>query len=593
MTPFNDLLYRALEATGEERAQILDQCGDAALSNRVRQLIDDEHELGGFLDLGTGEHSIGSLLLRRLPGGPSSGDPPPAPTAVGLAEVRRRLERLGRIASVVFTAGAGALVAIAVLLPGFFFAGPWEHVVGTTVVLLLLSLGLSILCRRADIEDTTIVALGHLYLISISGLAAYFHALYELDRFGHVTAFGPYVLAIAVLPLVLSTGPRQTLISGVVASLTVFAGFFAAQQVTSVKIELSTYLELALVAPGAGLLTAVVLSRNMSRLRAEVAEIRRLGSYRLEEKLGEGGMGEVWRAKHYLLARPAAVKLIRPVHLRSLPQKRAVVLERFLREARATAALDSIHTVKLYDFGVADDGTLFIAMELLDGIDLLSLVHRFGPQPAARVRDILLQVCDSLTEAHEQGLIHRDVKPANVMLCRQGRRVDLVKVLDFGVVALTVEPDEALTHTGALLGTPAYVAPEILGGGQADPRSDLYSLGCVAYWLLSGRLVFDHVSQARQIAAHLRDDPAPLASLGVEIGEALQSLVMRCLAKDPAERPRSAQDLATSLRARDHDDSWGPKQAEAWWARHFSRSGAGGATSKHHGAIDGRTATPG
>ena len=592
MKPFNDLLYRVLEATGEERARILDECGDPALSNRVRQLIDDEHKLGRFLDLGTGEHSIGSLLLRRLPDGPPSGDPPTAPTAVGLGEVRRRLERLGRIASVVFTAGAGALVAIAVLLPGFFFAGPWEHVVATAVALLLLSLGLWILCQRADVEDTTIIAAGHLYLISISGLAAYFHAIHELSRFGYVTAFGPYVLSIAILPLVLSTGPRQTLVSGVIASLAVFVGFFAAQQVASAKIELATYLELALVVPGAGLLTAVVLSRNMSRLRAEVAEIRRLGSYRLEEKLGEGGMGEVWRAKHHLLARPAAIKLVRPIHLRGLPQKRAVVLERFLREARATAALESIHTVKLYDFGVADDGTLFIAMELLDGIDLLSLVHRFGQQPAERVRHILLQVCDSLAEAHELGLIHRDVKPANVMLCRQGRRIDVVKVLDFGVVALAAEPDKALTRTGALLGTPAYAAPEVLRGEQAGPRSDLYSLGCVAYWLLSGRLVFEHASQARQITAHLQDQPASLASLGVEASETLQSLVMRCLAKDPAVRPRSAQDLATGLRASGHEDGWSPTQAEAWWARHLARAGAGSATSRHHGAIDERTATP-
>jgi serine/threonine-protein kinase len=194
-------------------------------------------------------------------------------------------------------------------------------------------------------------------------------------------------------------------------------------------------------------------------------------------------MGEVWRARHRFLARPAAVKLIRPETLGGGDEDRALVaLRRFEREAQAIAGLRSPNTIQIYDFGVADDGTFFYVMELLDGLDLETLVERHGPLPQERVVELLLQVCDSLSEAHEQGLLHRDIKPANIFVCRYGHRFDVVKVLDFGLVRTLGNADDArLTREGTLAGTPAYIAPEQAMGDTVDHRADLYSLGCVAF----------------------------------------------------------------------------------------------------------------
>ena len=208
-----------------------------------------------------------------------------------------------------------------------------------------------------------------------------------------------------------------------------------------------------------------------------------LGHYRLLEKLGEGGMGEVWRARHQLLARPCAVKLIRPDRLGG--SRRDAALERFRREARTIARLSSPNTVRLYDFGLSESGSLYFVMELLRGLDLYALVKDFGPLPPERVVSVLRQACRSLAEAHEAGLLHRDVKPHNLFLCRLGLECDVVKVLDFGLVkSVGGEEDAQLTAEGTLTGTPAYMPPERAAGGPGDARSDIYALGCVAWWML-------------------------------------------------------------------------------------------------------------
>jgi serine/threonine protein kinase len=221
-------------------------------------------------------------------------------------------------------------------------------------------------------------------------------------------------------------------------------------------------------------------------------------------------MGDVWRAHHRLLIRPAAIKLIRP----QPAGDPGLLHRRFEREARATAALRSPHTVQLYDFGVADDGTLYYVMELLEGLDLETLVRRFGQVPAERAVPILKQVCHSLAEAHQAGLVHRDIKPANLFITRAGGERDFVKVLDFGLVKLG-QGSEApevlrLTATGAVAGTPAYVAPEIvLGDAHVDHRADLYALGCVGYWLLTGRLVFEGDTRMKVLVQHAQTPPPP------------------------------------------------------------------------------------
>ena len=292
-----------------------------------------------------------------------------------------------------------------------------------------------------------------------------------------------------------------------------------------------------------------------------------LGSYRLVEKLGAGGMGEVWRARHQLLARPCAVKLIRPELLGERGRDEAV--ERFKREARTIARLSSPHTVRLYDFGVSETGSPYFVMELLDGLDLQTLVQRFGPLPPERVVSLLRQACRSLAEAHQAGLLHRDIKPQNLLLCRQGLECDVVKVLDFGLAKSIRGEDAQITAEGALTGTPAYMPPERVLGEVADERSDLYSLGCVAYLMLTGRPLFAGEPMAVMMH-HVRTRPTPPSQASARpLPEALEALVMACLDKAPARRPASALELWRRLGEVPLQERWNRERADGWWAENL------------------------
>jgi serine/threonine-protein kinase len=317
---------------------------------------------------------------------------------------------------------------------------------------------------------------------------------------------------------------------------------------------------------------AVVISHVVTRLGQQVVKARQMGSYQLGELLGRGGMGEVYHATHRLLARPAAIKLIRPEMLgtgNTAASQR--VLTRFRREAETAARLRSPHTVALYDFGVTQDQTMYFVMELLDGLDLESLVRQFGPLPAGRTMYLLRQVCESLEEAHAGGLVHRDIKPANIHVGRLGLQHDFVKVLDFGLVKSmdAVDVGQTLaTGDGRIVGTPAYMAPEMVLGEAIDARTDLYALGCVAYFLLTGRQVFEADQAIQLITKHLQAEPArPSAQTELPVPPALDDLVLACLAKKPADRPASAATLARALASIDVEP-WGEEQAKAWWDTH-------------------------
>jgi serine/threonine-protein kinase len=320
-----------------------------------------------------------------------------------------------------------------------------------------------------------------------------------------------------------------------------------------------------------GITLATITSRVTYGLRRQVAEANELGQYVLEEKIGGGGMGEVWRARHRLLIRPAAIKLIRP----QVSDDAELLLRRFEREARATAALRSPHTVQLYDFGATEDGRLYYVMELLDGLDLDTLVRQYGPLPAERVVHILRQVCSSLQDAHVNGLVHRDIKPANVVVSRAGTTFDFAKVLDFGLVKLDSagsDGDEAvkLTNEGSASGTPAFMAPEVvLGVADTDHRVDLYALGCVAYWLLTGKLVFAGKSVVEVMFHHAHTPPVrPTTRSELPIPASLETLVMDCLEKDPAHRPASAEAVSARLEAVALESLWTAERAERWWEMH-------------------------
>ncbi|MEM9192329.1 MAG: serine/threonine-protein kinase [Myxococcota bacterium] len=318
---------------------------------------------------------------------------------------------------------------------------------------------------------------------------------------------------------------------------------------------------------------AVAMSKMIYILRREVSEARQLGAYQLVEQLGEGGMGEVWRAEHRMLIRPAAVKLIRAEALASGASeggKRAV--ERFEREAQTTASLESPHTVELYDFGVAEDGTLYYVMELLTGIDLQTMVEDYGPLEPSRVIHLLIQACDSLGEAHRQGLVHRDIKPANLFLTRRGETYDYMKVLDFGLVKVAGGAPEqvnpAVTADGVVQGTPAYLAPESVLGETVDGRADLYALGCVGYFLLTAKPPFERGSAMALALAHAKEDPVP-PSEHRDVPADLEVLLLGCLKKDPDARPQTARALSDDLRRCLEAGQWTGIRARAWWEEYL------------------------
>ena len=318
-------------------------------------------------------------------------------------------------------------------------------------------------------------------------------------------------------------------------------------------------------------ISAIFGSHVINGLRVEAFKSRQLGQYMLKEKLGSGGMGEVWRADHRLLARPAAVKLIRPEMLgdRTVAQN---VLRRFEREAQATAALTSPHTITVYDFGVTDDRAFYYVMELLDGCDFGKMVKGSGPVPAGRVIYLISQVCDSLAEAHFNGLIHRDIKPSNLFACRLGNEADFVKVLDFGLVKSSgVEPpgEQQLTRVGVLTGTPGFMSPEQITGENLDGRSDLYALGCVAYSLLTGTTVFEGDGAMAVAIQHVKDCPIPPSRrAGIPVPADLEEVVLSCLEKSPDRRPPDAMTLRRRLRSCSSAQDWDDEKARDWWRDH-------------------------
>ena len=295
----------------------------------------------------------------------------------------------------------------------------------------------------------------------------------------------------------------------------------------------------------------------------------RVGSYSLIERLGSGGMGDVWLARHQLLARPAAVKIVRETALGG-GEDGHMRRQRFAREAQATSELQSPHTVQLYDFGITEAGGFYYVMERLRGMDLKRMVERHGPLPPERVVFLLKQACLSLSEAHALGLVHRDVKPANLFAYRLGSEYDFVKVVDFGVVSRQAHETTAqITTAGMILGTPAFLAPELVSTQAFDGRADIYALGCVTFWLLTGRPPFEG-DDAMAILMHHARTPAPAPSTMSEepIPSQLDDVVLECLQKDPSRRPATADVLFDMFDAVPLTREWNQRKARSWWEMH-------------------------
>jgi serine/threonine-protein kinase len=316
---------------------------------------------------------------------------------------------------------------------------------------------------------------------------------------------------------------------------------------------------------------SLLLSRYVYGMGHALGTARRMGYYELTERVGHGGMGEVWRAKHRMLARPAAIKVIAPEALGHGGDLTSTLIRRFEREVQTTATLQSQHTVQVYDFGVTEDGALYYVMEYLEGLNLQTMIESYGPIPPERAVHFLLQMLESLDEAHRAGLVHRDIKPANIIAGKYGVHYDFIKLLDFGLARCVENTHSTGTVFPMVAGTPAFMAPEsALNTQNADVRSDLYAVGAVGYWMLTGRLLFEEgLSDFETLMEHINNVPVPPSQKSeTPIPPELDRIIMACLEKNPNDRPQTAAELMARLKAIPLASTWAPERAEHWWQAH-------------------------
>ena len=471
------------------------------------------------------------------------------------------------------------------ILPALVFPGDRARFLGSfvqwgpAVIAIAVALLVAAIVGRVSLSAAMKIGLVFEIVSSYGIAAAEFADPMALEMHGGFLGLSWVAVWTVLFTIVVPTRPRRAVMAALasVSSVPVIIGLMMWSGVTSFRIGPAQFF-LGLVFPYLLVVCmAYVGARVVYNLGAEVGRARELGSYRLEAKLGEGGMGEVWRARHRMLARPAAIKLIRPSIAGVASGVSEEAVRRFEREAQVIARLRSPHTVELFDFGIAADGAFYYVMELLDGLDADKLLKRFGPTPPERAIYLLRQVCHSLSEAESCGLVHRDIKPANIFLCRYGEEYDFVKVLDFGIVKGSHEAAEVgLAHTreNTVQGTPAFIAPEQAMGAALDWRADIYATGCVAYWLLTGQLVFTAATPMELILQHVRATPAPpSARTSLPIPAALDQLVLSCLAKEPDERPQSARELSSRLAEIEGANAWTQDRARDWWAAHHPVQG--------------------
>jgi eukaryotic-like serine/threonine-protein kinase len=488
-----------------------------------------------------------------------------------VSEQIRRLAIFGAVGAALWTFG---FLEDAVLLPATLRPPAVAQMARPVEIFgIVMSLAMFVYVRYGDSSAQTKVNIGLAYMIVSAAAVAYINTWAASAVSARVDQLSWNTVVILVSSMILPVRPRRMLAASLVAAsadpIGVWIAHLRGLPVPALTDTLLLYLP-NYVCAIVSMLPSSVLHGMGRRLRQAEA----LGSYRLVELLGHGGMGEVWRAQHLLLARNVAIKLVRPEVLGAATEDEArVVLQRFQREARATAALSSPHTIQLFDYGMTDEGTFYYAMELLAGRDLETLVREFGPLPADRVIFLLRQICHSLADAHARGLVHRDIKPANIYVCRMGLEYDFIKVLDFGLVKFKKDKrDVRITHTadGQTTGTPAYMAPEIaMGEREVDRRADVYALGCVTYYLLTGQLVFEADTSMKMLMQHVQAKPTPPSSrTELKIPPEIDELVLSCLEKDPNRRPQNAEVLY-DLACRGTCVMWDQAAAKGWWDIHL------------------------
>lgn len=442
--------------------------------------------------------------------------------------------------------------------------------IATTII---LGVSAFALCRTCPVRTTTgklraleIVVFGVPALFFLLTQYTRMHACAELGYMPRME--GGWLLLIFTYALFIpNTWKRAAVAVGLMAAAPVMMvlALWGSHAVCAhvVGSDISKVAELVLKMSLSGVV-AVVGVHMIGTLRQQAFAARELGQYRLRQRIGGGGMGEVYLAEHQLMKRPCAIKVIHPEKAGD-PQ----VLARFEREVRATAKLSHWNNIDIYDYGRADDGTFYYVMEFLPGMNLQDLISRYGPLPAERVIYLLQQTCDALEEAHGIGLIHRDIKPANLFAAQRGGLYDVSKLLDFGLAKPTAEPTAVdLTQEGAITGSPLFMSPEQATGDiEPDGRSDIYSLGAVAYYMLTGRPPFMHDNAIKVLMAHAGKEVPKPSEFQPDVPADLEQVVLRCLEKDPADRYQSAVELAAALQQCQSAGLWNRTLAAQWWQR--------------------------
>jgi eukaryotic-like serine/threonine-protein kinase len=436
--------------------------------------------------------------------------------------------------------------------------GRTSHIVGTVIALALW------LCLRGR-RNYSPAMLQSIDIAGTLGICVSFVAMghHSLQPYGFYTGLLSVTHVSITRAMIVPSVPLRTLLLGILS----FGGFILSRATLPLSLEMAhmpasrarQILE-AFLWSTAGSAVATVASKVIYGLHEKVLEARQLGQYALEEKIGEGGMGEIYRARHAMLRRPTAVKLL-------TGNGSEAQLRRFEKEVQLTARLTHPNTISIYDYGRTPDGVFYYAMELLEGMTLEELVQRHGPQSPGRVIHLILQVCGALKEAHRVGLIHRDIKPANIYLCQRGDIPDFVKVLDFGLVReLGAEAEITQSNVDAVVGTPLYLSPEaILKPSEIDARADIYGLGAVAYFLATGTTPFTGQSMVEVCGHHLHTEAQP-PSQRHPLPEDLERVILSCLTKNPDDRPQTAQKLAQALERCRDARAWNEAEAETWWA---------------------------
>jgi len=440
------------------------------------------------------------------------------------------------------------------------------HFVST---LILAAIGLS-LCKTCPM---TTRQLRWMELVTFGVPLAFFVLLqYEksaqwADEYGVLPELFPcWLLMIFTYALFIpNTWQRAAVIIGIMAAAPLIAitataiidSDVGALLFTDARVLVETSLVVALAA-----VSAVLGVRTINSLRDEALRAKQLGQYKLKRLIGSGGMGEVYLAEHVLMKRPCAIKVIRPEKAGD-PK----VLARFEREVQATAKLSHWNSVDIYDYGRADDGTFYYVMEYLPGMNLSELVRRYGPMPPARALHLVRQACNALSEAHDLGLVHRDIKPANIFAAIRGGRFDVAKLLDFGLAKPLLDMGAAqLTQEGAITGSPLYMSPEqAIGDREPDARSDIYAVGAVLYFLVTGRPPFDDQQPMKVLIAHAHEPPPPPSQYNPDVPDDVELVIMRCLQKSPLDRYQSAGDVVAALEDCDDFGRWTRDDARNWW----------------------------